>query len=348
MAEHAQNFLTSRTGRLALTYLAIIMALTMFFSVVIYAIVATQLDRPPSPSRDAVLRMENEFARDQFEQLVQERTTEAKESLVLTLALLNASMLVVGALISYVLARRTLQPIEHAMAAQSQFVSDASHELRTPLTALQATNEVALRKKSLSLGDAKTLIAANVDEAVKLRNLTNALLSLVKEEHQPARYEAVHLSEVVGDAIQSIVPIAQEKNIQVDDQVPNLSVVTDRHALAQVLKIFVENAIKYSPDNARVTVTAKATGDDVALHVTDTGPGIAEKDLPHIFQRFYRTDASRSTQHVEGYGLGLAIAKTICDRQKWDIRVASQLGHGSTFSVVMKQARVRKNGDATD
>ena len=148
--------LNGDTGRLAATYLAIIMALTILFSGIIYSISSSQFDRPFSdrPQGSGAMQFD-EFTRGSLQELLDERARQARAELLLSLIFLNIAVLLGGAVTSYVLARKTLEPIEAAMDSQAQFVSDASHELRTPLTALQLTNEVALRKSFIQAGAAK-------------------------------------------------------------------------------------------------------------------------------------------------------------------------------------------------
>lgn len=321
-----------------MTYLAIIMTLTLAFSVVIYFLASAQFDRQAHPRFDYGRDGEYSILRQQFEDLLRERSSQAKTDLLITLALLNGGVLLLGAWFSYFLARKTLEPIEEAMDAQSQFVSDASHELRTPLTALQTTNEVALRKKNLGLDEAKELIGQNITETIKLRELTNALLGLVQEEHGDAPNTRLDLRNVVNDTLQTVIPLAQAKSILVEDEIPEVYVFANANSLSQVIRILLENAIKYSSESSTVHVNAHSDGENVLLQVADEGIGIAADELDKIFRRFYRVDTSRSKQDTHGYGLGLAIAKTICDRQGMSLSVESEPGKGSMFTVGMKRA----------
>lgn len=320
----------SPTGRLAATYLAIIMAMTLLFSVVIYAISSNQFDRP-LPTRPAIQQFrdtQNEY----LEELFEERAQQARAELLLSLGLLNIAVLIGGGIFSYYLARRTLKPIEAAMQAQSQFVSDASHELRTPLTALQTTNEVAYRKKKLSLKEAKEVISVTIDESIKLRDLTSALLSVVKNEQGDKTTESINLQNVVGDVLQTLVPNAQAKNISVEDNVAPLTVTANESAIRQIIKVFLDNAIAYSPNKSTINVTTDQQPTQTVVSVQDDGPGIDAAHHTKIFDRFYRVDDARSTSSG-GNGLGLAIAKTIADRHGYKLSVDSQPGSGSTFSL---------------
>lgn len=321
------------TGRLAATYLAIIMGLTLVFSGVIYAISSSQFDRPlPPRGQNGSSFQLNDFTRSDLEQLFDQRADQARAELLLSLVILNLMVLLGGAFFSYFLARRTLQPIEAAMETQSRFVSDASHELRTPLTALQVTNEVALRKKKLSLAEAKELIGYNLAETVKLRSLSDALLSLAKQESGDRDRTEISLPETVLDAVQTLEPLAKDKKITLSHDIPAVTVTANQPAVTQIVRILLDNAIKYSPEKSVVELTVNA-GQGTVITVHDHGPGIAPEHLPHIFDRFYRVDESRSSAYGQGSGLGLAIAKAIADRHGYEIRVESTLGKGSRFSL---------------
>lgn len=331
-----KQFLKSRTGRLTLTYLAIIMSMTILFSIVIFFISSAQFDRTPRP--DFEYLGYGESVQTGIEDVFRRRVIEAKIGLVWSLSMLNLVSLVGGALFSYYLARLTMRPIEDALESQSQFVSDASHELRTPLTALQTANEVALRRKQLTLTQAKAVLQQNIDETEKLRSLSDALLGLVKEEHADRRVENVFVNDVVGDVLQVVASQALAKKIAINDDTGSLSVRVNKVALTQILKILLENAVKYSPQKTSISVSAKKAGDYVVISVSDQGPGIAREEQSKIFDRFYRVDSSRSTQHEDGNGLGLAIAKTIADRQGIKLGVDSQLGQGASFTVTVRKS----------
>ena len=334
MLQRAKTFLKTRTGHLAMTYLAIIMAMTVIFSVVIFAIASNQFDRPlpPKASNRGGL-YSTVMGQDSLQDLLTERANEARLGLFVSLLLLNSGMLLFGVWFSAYLARLTMEPIEEAMEEQARFVSDASHELRTPLTALQSMNEVALRRKKIITDkEARELATANVDQAAKLHTLTSSLLGLVTAGRVSKR-EPVELQPVVGDVLGTVVAVAQQKDVTVDDQLPALTVMADRDQLAQVIRILVDNAIKYSLKGGTVQLTAKPQGNKVKLSVIDQGVGIAAADLPHIFSRFYRADSSRSKEQHDGYGIGLSIAKSISDHMHWNISVESEPDKGSTFSI---------------
>ena len=316
-----------RVGRLALSYLAVIMTLSLVFSVIIYAITAVQLNQPLPPGEHA--QQPTELVERQFSRRLERRNSETRGSVVMSLIVLNGVMLLVGYWLSMLLARRTLAPIERAMRAQVQFVSDASHELRTPLTALMTTNEVALRKKTLDEKKARAVFQRNIDEVEKLRELTDNLLQLTQVDNQQIEKQAVDMAKLVRDTVDSYQPVADEKQVALDVQVPSVTHTVTVTAVTQILGTLIDNAIKYSPPGSTVVIRL----DGQTLSVVDQGIGIAKQDQAKIFDRFYRSDEARTRGRGSGYGLGLAIAKAVADKNGYQLSVKSEPDQGSTFSL---------------
>jgi len=330
------KFARSATSRLAASYLAIIMIMSVGFSVVFYNTSSYEIGRKmPPPS---TLFSQFDENRTLYVRYVDKRVVEARERLLANLLLLNILALAGGSYISYLLARRTLEPIEEAMEAQARFASDASHELRTPLASIQAENEVALRKDSLTIGRAKELLTSNVEEVKKLRELADGLLRLARQDNHALVTGPVSLAYVATEAINRVIKSAQAKHIEITDKVGDVKVLADGASLIQMLTILLDNAIKYSGEKQSIVITSSVKGRLAQIDVTDNGKGIHADDLPKIFDRFYRADSSRSSQNVSGYGLGLSIAYKIIKQHNGTVSVTSAPGHGSTFSVKLPLA----------
>jgi two-component system sensor histidine kinase CiaH len=332
------RILQSATLRLAGTYLAIIMLMSVAFSVVFYYTSAQQLDRQVPVARQQLQARNGPVFNDELERYLQARADEGRAELLAKLILLNSITLLLGACLSYVLARQSLQPIEEALDAQARFVSDASHELRTPLTALQLTNEVALRKKKLGAKESRELIEHNLAEATKLKSLSDGLLGLLKQDGQLLEFTSVSLQATASEAMNRVAPSALDKEIAVHDAVPNIMVKSEEGALTQIVTILLDNAVKYSDKGSEIHLEARARGKTAYLSVRDRGVGIKASELPHIFDRFYRADTSRSRQHTEGYGLGLSIARKLADQLGAEVTAKSQPGKGSTFTIKLPLA----------
>ncbi|HEV7454441.1 MAG TPA: HAMP domain-containing sensor histidine kinase [Candidatus Saccharimonadales bacterium] len=340
-----QKFVLSTSGRLAGSYLAIIMLMSIGFSIVFYNASSNALSaQVPPPGTFTVRRFNTQdgeihggtaASSDTF---FQDRIIEGRQALLQRLVILNVLTLAGASVLSYSLARRTLEPIEANMEAQAQFVSDASHELRTPLTALQTTNEVALRRPKITTAEAKELLQNNVEEVVKLKNLTDGLLRLARQDGHSPHTTAVSLQTVASEAMNAVVAPAQAKRIAVQDTVPALRVLGEKPALVQVLVILLDNAIKYSAPKTTIQVDGGRQGRYGYIQVRDAGQGIAATDLPHVFDRFYRADQSRSKKKTDGYGIGLALAKKIVEQYGGDISASSIEGSGATFTFTVPLA----------
>jgi len=270
-----------------------------------------------------------------FGDYFERRAAEGRRSITHRLVVLNLTTLVAGGGLSYYLARRTLKPIEDNMEAQSQFVSDASHELRTPLTTLQTSNEVALRNKKLTLDESKALIEQNIDEVAKLQALTDGLLTLARPDSGQIIVDTVSLQDVAGDAMNRVISQAQARAITIDDAVGQVTVLANRQTLAQAVVVLLDNAIKYSPEGSTIYLEGGKRAKRAYVSVCDEGPGIRPYDLRRIFDRFYRADQSRSTQHVWGNGIGLSLAKKLVEQQGGEIRATSTVGKGSIFTIIL-------------
>lgn len=316
--------------RLTGTYLAIIMAMSVGFSVIFYSVSMRELDRRPheisltdiAPDPDTQLT---------FDDYLSNRADEARVSLLVDLVLVNLMALISGGILSYLLAQYTLRPIEENMEAQAQFVSDASHELRTPLTALRTANEVALRDKKLKIADARAVIADNIEDITRLQSLADSMLGLLRDDTAGFQ-DGVSLPDVVSDAMSMVVNQAQAKNISVEDAAGDATLYGNARSLTQLLTILLDNAIKYSPEGSAVHVASEIQGRSLILTVKDEGVGMDEETVKNVFTRFYRAEESRSTA---GYGLGLSIAKKIAEAHHGKIAIESTLGEGSIFTVTL-------------
>lgn len=320
-----------RTRHLALSYLAIIMTLSSLFSGILYSVMSSQLGRP-LPPHGQVSQSQLELA-DDFRERIAVRDRQTRASMISSLVILNAVMFGGGAWLSYYLARRTLRPIQRSMEVQGRFISDASHELRTPLTALQTTNEVALRKKHIDDEKARSVLSKNITEIGKLHHLTETLLTLSQTEYRQLTRESVWLDEVAREAVESLQSKADDKKITIDNRVQHVQISANRLAMTQVVIILIDNAVKYSPKGTTVTIGTTNSKAKIALFVKDEGVGIAPEDHERVFDRFYRADTARTRTDTSGYGLGLSIAQSLCQRQGYYITLRSDLGKGSEFTI---------------
>lgn len=262
---------------------------------------------------------------------------EAKRRVTLQLISFNAAIFLLAGMAGYFLAGRTLKPIESMVDEQKRFVADASHELRTPLTAMRTEVEVALREKDFDETYARNVFNSNLEEIGKLQLLSDSLLMLGRYQNVTGgnNFTEVNVSDVVKEARCNVKTLAIHKNIEIEGTIDDIILEADRESLVKLFTILLDNAIKYSASNKKIIVRAHSAKNKVAISVQDFGSGIRASDLPYIFNRFYRADASRTKTNVEGYGLGLSIAKTIIDMHNGNVDVESLPETGTTFTVTL-------------
>lgn len=322
--------------KLAGTYLAIIMGMSIVFSLTIYNLSdrelrgQRQLPVPQQTGRPAFIA--------EFDRLREIQLQESRSILRERLIGFNIITLVFGGILSYLLALRALRPIEEAMDAQNRFTSDASHEIRTPLTAMRSEIEVALRDSKLTTKEAQETLRSNLEEIIKLEALTSGLLQLARQENTEFVKEAVPLITLVQEASDQLSTQAEQKSVKLIIKTidKNLFAYGEPGSLRQALIILIDNAIKYSPKKSTVTLSAKSGRNSVSLVVTDKGYGIDKHDLPHVFERFYRSDKSRTKDsETNGYGLGLPIAKQIAESHGGDLTIQSTVGKGTKATLTL-------------
>jgi len=231
-----------------------------------------------------------------------------------------------------------LQPIEEAHEAQSRFTSDASHELRTPLAVMKSEIQVALRDSKISKAELSELLESNLEEVDKLTALTSTLLRLSRLEYSAIkRNDRLHMQELVRTTAASFDVPTHRFELNLPDQ----AVIADgnRPMIEDLLRILIDNALKYSPPESAVRINLSTTGRTYKISITNEGEGITAKDLPYVFDRFFRADRSRSAQTDKGYGLGLSLAKKIVELHDGQITVHSTPGEITRFTVALPQLR---------
>ncbi len=330
-----------RSARLKLTasYVAFVMILSIAFSFGSYRLLIQELDRSLRAQTIRILGIYAIGGKLVNPVDVADTYNESRQRIIYNLFILNGGILLLSAGTSYVLAGKTLAPLERAVDEQKRFIADASHELKTPLTALRTEIEVALRDKKLHIQNAKSLLQSNLEEVDKMKQLTNYLLSLSLYENtnKNLKFEQVRIKDSIDRAVKMVSPKGALRKILIVNEVTdqeNFSLYGNAASLEELFVILIDNAIKYSKDNDSVSITTYISGKQKIVEIMDHGIGIKNTDIPYIFNRFYRADTSRTKQKVDGYGLGLSIAKGIADVHNAKIEVESEVGKGSLFRVV--------------
>lgn len=237
--------------------------------------------------------------------------------------------------ISLILSTWILKPVEKAWQQQNRFVSDASHELRTPITVILANLNILASKKEELIKTQYQWIDNTKEEASRMKQLVDELLFLARSDdrHSKLIFSEINLSEVLLSRILSFEALAFEKGIKFDyDIADDLKILGHEGNVKQLISILLDNAMKYCGDKGSVYLKAYSSKEKTFVFIQNSGEPIEKEDLKHIFERFYRTDKSRARTEG-GYGLGLAIARTIVDSMHGKISVLSDKENGTVFKL---------------
>lgn len=329
----------SATLKLTGWYLLILMAISLVFSAVIYQITSneinTRLDRLSSRILDTsglLLAPSNNLG-----DIRSKQESEAANSLLISLIYANGVILLGGGVGSYLLARRTLAPIEAAHEAQSRFVSDASHELRTPLAAMKTELEVALMDASATKSELREILTSNLEEVEKLSSLSEMLLNLSRLDAKELDKTTIDLKKAAQTSIKRFGNLASRITLEGPKSV---RIHGNTAAIEELITILVDNALKYSTPGSVIQARVYQKNHGGYFEISNTGKPISDEHLPHIFERFYRADSSRTSQtSSKGYGLGLSLAKKIADLHHSEITATSSSEGVTQFIVNLPLAK---------
>ncbi len=237
-----------------------------------------------------------------------------------------------------------LSRLESAVKTLSQFAGDASHELRTPLAVIRTTAELALRRNRPPEAYRQSLEQI-VLEAQRMSQLVEDLLLLARKDiGAQMPLSAIDLRDILREICVELSSLAETRTIHFEAQLGKEPAVVSANAAAlrRLFLALLDNALKYSPDGGEIVITLEQSESVISVAIQDFGQGIGEADLPHVFDRFYRADGSRST---EGYGLGLSLAKNLAEAQGAHIEVRSMPGAGCVFRVLFPARSGRTSGN---
>ena len=234
---------------------------------------------------------------------------------------------------------QTIGRLENIFVSQQRFLADVSHELRTPLTVIKGNVGLMRRMKEL---DEETLTSIE-EESDRLTRMVGDLLLIAQAEtgRLPLQKEYLELDNLLFEVLQEMHVFAGEKVALKLTEIDQISIEGDRDRLKQVLLNLVSNAIQYTPQGGEVILSLAKTDKKARVVIRDTGPGIPAEDLPHIFERFYRTEKSRTRSKTPGFGLGLSIAYWIIKNHDGEINVESEEGKGTTFEISLPLAKTK-------
>jgi len=255
-------------------------------------------------------------------------------ALIATFAAAAFAALLLVAAGGYILVRQSTAPVERSMEQMRRFMADAAHELRTPVTVLRARAEVALGQARNAERDTASLQAME-QEADRVGAIVGDLLTLARADagERPVAREALYLDDLAASAVEAVRALAERKPVTLEvGEFEEAAIVGDPTLVRRLLLIVLDNAIKYTPAGGRVRLDVTARAGRCSVTVSDTGIGIPEDQLSHVFERFYRGDPAR--REAEGAGLGLAIARWITELHGAAIEIARAEGaHGTRVTL---------------
>ncbi|HWT55462.1 MAG TPA: HAMP domain-containing sensor histidine kinase [Candidatus Microsaccharimonas sp.] len=329
------------TVRLTTWYLAIVMIISLGFSVAVYHFATNELTYGLNSQTQRIFREFPVFTNNPYLRIRDNDVSLGAHHILLRLAYFNLLVLCGAGVLSYWLARMTLEPIETAHTRQKRFTADVSHELRTPLTSLKMNSEVALMNNTASKPELQEALRSNIEDAGRMEQLINNLLRLTQLENDDTTdFADVSSETLVQKAIAQVSKTAEVKQIKLINEAKSGKLHGDPDSLIQLLVILLDNAIKYSPAKSTVTLSSTKNETSYSLHVADEGQGIAPEALPHVFERFYRQDSARTVgDSQDGYGLGLSIAKMIADHNRASITLTSTPQKGTVAEVILPLAQ---------
>ena len=288
-----------------------------------------------------------------FADTVQE--TRALGELVIQCVMMLLLFLLCFLLVSIFLARWALKPVEKAWEQQNQFIADASHELKTPLTVILANLRILLSHKDATIRDELQWVESTQEEAGRMKKLVENLLFLARSDAKstPMLYSTFSFSDLILGCLLTFEPVAFEQGVMIEDEISDdIFISGDAPQIRQLVAILLDNACKYAgiadvleksgSSDKKVTVTLTSENEKIKLTVHNTGKAIPEEALPHLFERFYRTDKSRARTDG-GYGLGLAIAQTIAKNHRGKITVVSAKNLGTSFTVTFPVSKEKES-----
>lgn len=276
----------------------------------------------------------------QILEIGREARAQARQELITSTILVNGTLFIGAVGLSYILAGLTLRPIKQTYEQQRRFLSDASHELRTPLAILQTDLENELDNTKASTQE-KENSQSHLEEVKRMGKIVKDLLFISRldgENQLPTPKEVVDLKETITSAAKRLQGYAEKHKAKIMvspvTRETSLTVIGSQEHLLQAISNLIKNGIDYNKPNGNVVVSLKHDHKTAVITVSDTGIGIAEAEIPRLFDRFYRVDLSRSRQ-MGGSGLGLSIVQSVIFELGGTVDIKSKPGEGTVVTLTL-------------
>ena len=256
-------------------------------------------------------------------------------SLQYLLLAVGLSGMVLASTLAFFTVKRALDKLEEGFKRESRFTSDASHELRTPVTVILGFADMLSRWGKSDPQILEEAVESIRAEAENMQQLIEKLLFLARADQKRLGVvkERLDISEILADVVKKTALVASEHEVVLRENDPSF-IYADKVMMRQMLRIFLDNSRKYTPQGGMIILSSKRRENRILLTIADTGIGISEEDLPKVFERFFRVDSARSKE-VPGSGLGLAIAKYIAAQHDIEISLDSKIGEGTTVTLTI-------------
>ena len=293
-------------------------------------------------NRNAEVDFEYQGNDSQEETALQQQVADAdRRQLLMALAIVDSGTLAISVLLGWFLAGRTLTPIREAMDRQKQFITDAAHELSTPLSVMKAGLETIEAGGKQAVKDYRNLNKDLLQETNRLADLTSDLLFLSSSDSStPAAVNGVvDISAVCASGAELLNSYAGQNSVHLTSTIqPGLQIAGDESQIKRLVLNLLKNAVDYNTKGGLAHLSLKTSDNEIILKITDTGIGMNEKDLPLVFDRFFKADSARERSR-SGNGLGLSIVKEIVALHNGQIKIESSLGEGTSVVAVFPLPR---------
>lgn len=250
-----------------------------------------------------------------------------------SIVMIDIWLLFVVTALGYIIAGKVLEPIRQNASAQRRFLADVSHDLRTPLAIMKSESQVLLGGTTTDVKEYKKVIESNLEEIDKISRMVDDLLVIARTERlKNDNKKKIALTTLVEKLIKKMKVSAKQKDITVTlEPTTTATIEGDEQNIERVFTNILQNAIHYTKEKGSITIGITKDDSYVSVSIQDTGVGIKEEDLPHVFNRFYKAEHSRND--ASGSGLGLSIAKQIVEQHRGTIHISSQIDVGTVVTI---------------